>query len=112
MRYRFEFHPDPDCLTLHVDFILPRVYKCGDVGPFEAPLDEEDAAFTAELGSIDGTDRISLGSDSRYECHVVKGCLFEWGPIQRELLRIFAVRYSPFADPVEFPIETARFSEG
>lgn len=100
MKYQFEHHPNPQCITLHVDVELPYVterYKAfGD-----EEVDEEDRQFFADLIDIRGIQYVSLGVGGRYQASFTKGSVFDWEPIKAEVLEVFRRRFCPNGPMVE-----------
>jgi hypothetical protein len=93
MKFQLEFHPNPDCMTVHVAMQLTE--KMIEMWMDGTDLDRNDEihnpapAYIKEIYALDGvTDHISL---RRYQLGVAKGKLFSWDDLAP---KIVAIMYS------------------
>jgi hypothetical protein len=88
MKFQLEFHPNPDCMTIHVRKRLTnKMIECWD--DVES-MDKEDKyhrpapAYVKEIAQIDGVNGdISLHP---YELSVIKGHLFSWEDLSPQIV--------------------------
>jgi hypothetical protein len=96
IRYKWEFHPNPNAMTIHLTVALPRCMNYD--------IDELcgiDKAFIERINSIEGVTGFACGICDRYSLTVYRGEMFEWLEIQKEVLLAIMQRYSPKTALVE-----------
>jgi hypothetical protein len=97
MKFQLEFHPNPDCMTVHVAKQLTE--KAIEIWMDGTDLDRDDEihspapAYIKEIYALDGiTDHISL---KRYELGVSKGKLFSWDELVPKIVAIMQSYLEP-----------------
>jgi hypothetical protein len=97
MKFQLEFHPNPDCMTVHVAKQLTE--KAIEMWMDGTDLDRNDEihspapAYVKEIYALDGvTDHISL---KRYKLGVSKGKLFSWDDLAPKIVAIMQSYLEP-----------------
>jgi len=97
MRFQLEFHPNPDCMTVHVAKQLTE--KMIEMWMDGTNLDRDDEihspapAYVKEIYALDGvTGHVSLG---RYQLGVSKGKLFSWNELAPKIIAIMQSYLEP-----------------
>lgn len=74
MLYQLEYHPNPNCMTVHVDKKLTddmiELFMSADWDK-----DKQPAIVRDIFNSVEGVKQVSL---HRYEVGITKGTVFEW----------------------------------
>jgi hypothetical protein len=107
MRYRIEFHPNPDCVTIHVNKRLIR----DRIQSFESPSDgvnvyeegvfvrtDPPPAFVKYLFEIDGIEGITL---RQFGVRLKKGSVFGWENVLSRAIAILNLELFPDDEPKE-----------
>lgn len=92
LRVGWEFHPNPEYATAHVDH--PMFQRYGFVSSTEKRLDPGDQSLWDKLQAVPGVREVSV---SKYRVRIERGGVFEWSeitPAVEDLIRIYAGRDS------------------
>jgi hypothetical protein len=104
MRYRLEFHPNPLCMTIHVDKVMTTSsieMFCGE----KWDKDKQPPIVKELYKEVPGIDSITL---KRYEVGIMqseislkKGVVFGWKEITKKVLPLLLKQYEPGGKLVE-----------
>ena len=86
MKYAVEYHPNPDCATIHLSKKIAGESKIS-IGGILGGKKAEQPVFAKEIMAIDGV--VSLRVDE-YEVFISKGKVFDWPEILPEIINILA----------------------
>lgn len=105
MKYKLEFHPNPDCLSIH---ITKRLVKSG-CQRFESSTDKIDIwdnnmvvgqkdppAFVTRLFEVEGIKTVHI---DQYEIDLEKGSVFEWNDMLERIISILNIELFPDDEP-------------
>lgn len=97
MKFQLEFHPNPDCMTVHVATQLTEkmieMWHDGTDLDRNDEIDSPAPAYIKEIYALDGvTDHISL---KRYQLGVCKGKLFSWDDLAPQIVAIMQAYLEP-----------------
>lgn len=108
MRYCIEYHPNPDCMTIHLDRLLTK--KMIETYDSPEPYESEDVrpSFVTDIFQINGVERVWMNS---YSIGITKGSVFEWDEIRTRALSAIQSNFDPTdpmveARPAKSPTET------
>lgn len=91
MRYQVEYHPNPLCISIHVDKQLTaegiEMFKGGSWEKDKQPLFVQDIFATVE-----GVTEISI---KKYDLQLIKGVLFNWEEIIKKAVLILQMHLDP-----------------
>lgn len=98
MRYRWEYHPNRQMATLHLDRIVPKIryeferLSASFIGNTEPT--EEARRLGEALLAIPGIEKFSAGSN-RYQISITKGGVFDWFEVQEPVVAAVAYVLDP-----------------
>lgn len=96
MRYRLEYHTNPDRMSVHVD---KRVTKKMTEVFFSENWDEDkQMPFVRDLFAVDGVSSVSLGP---YSIHIEKGGVFQWEEMISRIIFVLQMHFDPNGEAVE-----------
>ncbi len=105
MKYKLEFHPNPNCLSIHVTSRLVN-NMCEN---FESPSDKIDVwngntivgekdppVYVTRLFGVDGIKTVHI---DQYEISLTKGSAFEWNDMLGRIITILNIELFPDSEP-------------
>lgn len=115
MRYQLEYHPNPDCLSIHVSSCITKK----SIERFDADQSMDDGQqprprLIDDLFKIDGITAVTL---QRYEIGLAKGTVFEWKEIMPIALEVLNINLNGMGvieekgKPIHYKINDAGFRE-
>lgn len=104
MKYKLEFHPNPDCVSIHLQKRL-----CTDIEMFDSPEDkiivwendeivgEKDPPdYIKRLWGVPGVAGITI---QHYDLMLTKGAAFDWNDMLSQIIAILNFEFYPDSKP-------------
>ena len=112
MKYQIEYHPNPNCVTVHVD----KRVVVGKQGFFSCRFasGEETPNLARHLLDVHGVEEVHLG---KYDVQLTKGVVFKWEDMFKQIVAIIDLDLNPegkveeSAPPIRYYIDGAGYRQ-
>jgi hypothetical protein len=99
MKYLLEYHPNPDCMEIHLDLrVTDEMIDAWDSPLDRGIFDKKQPDLVRDLFKIAGVSRVTFHS---YSIGLLKGSAFDWPEIVRKALLAIQANLEPMGVMVE-----------